>query len=52
MIRDDADELGLDDALEDGALLIEWPERLGDRLWPHGALRLHLDGRGGPAGGA
>ncbi len=35
----DARELGLDDALEDGALLIEWPERLGDALWPH-ALRL------------
>ncbi len=37
----DADELGLDDALDDGALLIEWPERLGDRLWPQ-ALKLHL----------
>ena len=34
-------ELGLDDALADGALLIEWPERLGERLWPH-ALRLVL----------
>jgi tRNA threonylcarbamoyl adenosine modification protein YjeE len=28
------DELGLDDALEDGAALIEWPERAGDRLPP------------------
>ncbi|MGR6327609.1 tRNA (adenosine(37)-N6)-threonylcarbamoyltransferase complex ATPase subunit type 1 TsaE [Sphingomonas sp. XXL09] len=27
------DELGLDDALYDSALLIEWPERAGDR-WP------------------
>jgi tRNA threonylcarbamoyladenosine biosynthesis protein TsaE len=38
---DDAEELGLDEMLEDGALLIEWPERLGDRLWPQ-ALRLTL----------
>jgi tRNA threonylcarbamoyladenosine biosynthesis protein TsaE len=36
---DEAAELGLDDALEDGALLIEWPERLGRSLWPE-ALRL------------
>jgi len=26
------DELGLDEALEDGAALIEWPENAGDRL--------------------
>ena len=38
---EDATELGLDELLEDGALLIEWPERLGDALWPH-ALRLTL----------
>ena len=38
---EDAQELGLDEWLEDGALLIEWPERLGDALWPH-ALRLSL----------
>ncbi len=37
----DVEELGLDEALDSGALLIEWPERLGDRLWPS-ALRLHL----------
>ncbi len=37
----DADELGLDDYLADGALLVEWPERLGARLWED-ALRLHL----------
>lgn len=30
---DEAEELGLDDVLDDGALLIEWPERLGARLW-------------------
>jgi tRNA threonylcarbamoyladenosine biosynthesis protein TsaE len=39
---DDVVELGLDDMLEDGALLIEWPERLGDALWPQ-ALRLTLE---------
>lgn len=38
---EDADELGLEDWLGDGVLLIEWPERLGPRLWPE-ALRLHL----------
>ncbi len=45
---EDADELGLDDLIEDGALLIEWPDRLGDALWPH-ALRLALapDASGG-----
>lgn len=36
------EELGLDDARADSALLIEWPDRLGDRLWPD-ALRLTLD---------
>lgn len=35
----EVEEFGLDEALEDGALLIEWPERLGDRLWPQA---LHL----------
>lgn len=39
---DEAEELGLDDALSDGALLVEWPERLGDRLWRQ-ALRLSLE---------
>ena len=39
---EDAEELGLDDLLEDSVLLIEWPERLGDALWPH-ALRLTLE---------
>ena len=34
-------ELGLDDARQDAALLIEWPERLGAGLWPD-ALRLTL----------
>lgn len=38
----EADELGLDDARGDHALLVEWPERLGRRLWPD-ALRLRLE---------
>jgi tRNA threonylcarbamoyladenosine biosynthesis protein TsaE len=43
----DARELALDDYLEDGALVIEWPERLGDRLWGQ-ALRLRIaDGPNG-----
>lgn len=29
---DEAHEIGLDEALEDGAALIEWPERLGGHL--------------------
>jgi tRNA threonylcarbamoyladenosine biosynthesis protein TsaE len=40
-------ELALDEAREAAALLIEWPERLGGRLWPD-ALRLGL---GRDAGG-
>lgn len=35
------EELGLDDARADAALLIEWPERMGSALWAD-ALRLHL----------
>ncbi len=35
-------ELGLDDALHDGALLIEWPERLGARNWAE-TLRLRFE---------
>jgi len=38
----EAAELGLDDARADHALLVEWPERLGDRLWSD-ALRLTLE---------
>ncbi|HZF44507.1 MAG TPA: tRNA (adenosine(37)-N6)-threonylcarbamoyltransferase complex ATPase subunit type 1 TsaE [Sphingomonadaceae bacterium] len=38
---DEAEELGLDDALADHALLVEWPERLGATLWPQ-SLRLAL----------
>ena len=28
------DELGLEDARQDSALVIEWPERMGARAWP------------------
>lgn len=38
-------ELGLDDYLYDGALLIEWPERLGTQGWP-GALSITISGSG------
>jgi tRNA threonylcarbamoyladenosine biosynthesis protein TsaE len=40
---DDADALGLFET--DAALVIEWPERLGDRL-PADALRLTISGSG------
>ena len=43
---DEAEELGLDDALAAGALLIEWPERLGGGLPPE-ALILTIEGAGG-----
>ncbi len=42
---DEAAELGLDEALAAGALLIEWPERLGGWLWPD-ALVLRIEGAG------
>jgi len=37
---DEVEELGLDEILADGVLLIEWPERAGER-WPE-ALHLTL----------
>ncbi|MGL6042379.1 MAG: tRNA (adenosine(37)-N6)-threonylcarbamoyltransferase complex ATPase subunit type 1 TsaE [Sandaracinobacteroides sp.] len=37
--------LALDDWLQDGALLLEWPERLGSELWPE-RLWLRLEGAG------
>ncbi|HZF95832.1 MAG TPA: tRNA (adenosine(37)-N6)-threonylcarbamoyltransferase complex ATPase subunit type 1 TsaE [Allosphingosinicella sp.] len=47
---DEIEELALDEALEDGALVIEWPERLGARLWPSALkLRIVADGEGGRA---
>lgn len=35
------DELGLDDALSAGAVLVEWPDRAPD-VWPDDALRVAL----------
>ena len=35
-------ELGLEEALEDGALLIEWPERGMPRAWAADALKIAL----------
>lgn len=43
--EDELIELGLDDYLYDGALLIEWPERLGGARWPD-ALALTISGSG------
>ena len=43
--EDELIELGLDDYLYDGALLIEWPERLGGSGWPE-ALLLTISGEG------
>lgn len=37
---DEAYEIGLDEALEDGAAIIEWPQRMEGRLPPH---RLDID---------
>ena len=42
---DEADGLALDEVLADGALLIEWPERMGADFWPD-ALWLRLEGAG------
>lgn len=47
----DLDELGLDDARADTALLIEWPERMGARLWPD-TLLLTIEAGEGPPGDA
>ena len=42
----EAEALGLDDHVDaGGVLLVEWPERLGTRIWPE-ALRLRLEGQG------
>ncbi len=42
---EEVDELGLDEALDEGALLVEWPERMGAALWPD-ALKLQIEGVG------
>ncbi|MCT8000633.1 tRNA (adenosine(37)-N6)-threonylcarbamoyltransferase complex ATPase subunit type 1 TsaE [Sphingomonas sanguinis] len=42
------EELGLDEALWDSALIVEWPDRAGPDAWPQAlALTLEID----PAGG-
>jgi tRNA threonylcarbamoyladenosine biosynthesis protein TsaE len=38
-------ELGLGEARQDHALLIEWPEHMGHTVWPD-MLRLHITGEG------
>jgi len=42
---EELEELALDEARQDSVLLIEWPERLGDRLW-RDALRWRLSAAG------
>jgi tRNA threonylcarbamoyladenosine biosynthesis protein TsaE len=43
----DIEELGLDDAREDSVLVIEWAERMGERLWADALLiDLAVDGTG------
>ena len=42
---EEIEELGLDEARADSALLIEWPERMGGRLWPD-TLRLRIEPEG------
>lgn len=44
-VEEELIELGLDEYLYDGALLIEWPERLGAQGWPE-ALSLGISGQG------
>ncbi len=44
---EELDELGLEEALSEGALLVEWPERAGDRLpCPRMELRFLLSPTG------
>jgi tRNA threonylcarbamoyladenosine biosynthesis protein TsaE len=39
---EEADELGLDEALVSGAALIEWPRRLGPDAWPANRLDIEI----------
>ena len=39
---EEAAELALGDYLIDSLLIVEWPDRLGDTLWPH-SLRLTIE---------
>lgn len=43
----EAEELALDDYLLDSMLVVEWPDRLGERLWAHAlclAIEIGTDG--------
>lgn len=40
--RSELEELGLDDILVDGVLIVEWPEKAGGDRWPN-ALALSLE---------
>jgi tRNA threonylcarbamoyladenosine biosynthesis protein TsaE len=42
---EELEELALEEALDGGALIVEWPERMGTRLWPY-ALQLALQRQG------
>jgi tRNA threonylcarbamoyladenosine biosynthesis protein TsaE len=42
------EELGLEEVLADGVLIVEWPERAGEAAWPQ-ALRLRLEFTSGGA---
>ena len=45
---DELDELGLEEALADSVLLVEWPERAGDGRWPDAlglSFAIRPDGR-------
>jgi tRNA threonylcarbamoyladenosine biosynthesis protein TsaE len=46
--QEELPELALDEARDEAALIIEWPERLDASLWPD-SLRLHLEEGGGGA---
>ncbi|MDZ7281616.1 tRNA (adenosine(37)-N6)-threonylcarbamoyltransferase complex ATPase subunit type 1 TsaE [Sphingomonas sanguinis] len=42
------EELGLDEALWDSALIVEWPDRAGEGAWPQAlALTIEMDPGGG-----
>ena len=36
------DEMGMEEALQNGVLLVEWPERAPERI-PAGTLKIHID---------
>ncbi|APL94167.1 tRNA (adenosine(37)-N6)-threonylcarbamoyltransferase complex ATPase subunit type 1 TsaE [Sphingobium indicum] len=38
---EEAEELALDEYLTDSLLIVEWPDRLGEKAWPD-ALRFHI----------